>query len=218
MKLNSKSGFSLVELMVVVAIIGILATIAVPNFQKFQARARQSSAKTELTGVYTAQKGFSAEYAIYHSHLPLIGYVPEGINIAANYPVIDQGRVYSVGAGANNVPCAIGAAGSACEQLPPAPGGFAYPGFYAAGARGCTQPASRAIAVLNQGAVAGAQAARFIGNGAQPTTSLLGGAGGTAAFVAKAVGCPRASSQTAAQADVWAINDMRELINARSGI
>ncbi|MCC7405704.1 MAG: prepilin-type N-terminal cleavage/methylation domain-containing protein, partial [Bdellovibrionales bacterium] len=40
-KFNAK-GFSLIELMIVVAIIGILAAIAVPSFQRFQAKARQS--------------------------------------------------------------------------------------------------------------------------------------------------------------------------------
>lgn len=76
---NLRSGFSLVELMVVVAIIGILATIAVPNFTKFQAKAKQANAKSELTGLFTAEKAFYTEYNTYHSNLPYIGYVPDGL-------------------------------------------------------------------------------------------------------------------------------------------
>ncbi|MED5463066.1 MAG: prepilin-type N-terminal cleavage/methylation domain-containing protein [Myxococcota bacterium] len=48
-------GFTLVELMIVVAIIGILAAIAIPNFAKFQSRAKQSEAKANLKGIYTAK-------------------------------------------------------------------------------------------------------------------------------------------------------------------
>ena len=48
-------GFTLVELMIVVAIIGILAAIAIPNFAKFQARAKQSEAKANLKGIYTSK-------------------------------------------------------------------------------------------------------------------------------------------------------------------
>lgn len=75
---KNQSGFSLVELMVVVAIIGILAAIAVPQMSKFQAKARQSEAKTQLTALFTAEKAFYQEYNAYHSHFQAVGYSPEG--------------------------------------------------------------------------------------------------------------------------------------------
>src|SRR5437899_2836719 len=75
---NSKAGFSLVELMVVVAIIGILATIAVPNFMRFQAKAKATEAVSELSGIYLAEKAFFTEYTEYSCGLAYIGYIPDG--------------------------------------------------------------------------------------------------------------------------------------------
>jgi len=77
-RFNNKSGFSLVELMVVVAIIGILASLAIPQVSKFQARARQSEAKTQLAAIYTAEKAFYVEYTAYHNAFAAFGYAPEG--------------------------------------------------------------------------------------------------------------------------------------------
>jgi len=58
-------GFTLIELMIVIAIIGILAAIAIPNFVKFQCRSKQSEARTSLKAIYTAQEGYRAEYDTY---------------------------------------------------------------------------------------------------------------------------------------------------------
>jgi type IV pilus assembly protein PilA len=63
--LRNKKGFTLIELMIVVAIIGILAAIAIPNFLKFQAKSKQSEAKTNLKGIYTAETGYFGEQNSY---------------------------------------------------------------------------------------------------------------------------------------------------------
>src|SRR4030042_6656257 len=55
---RNKKGVTLIELMIVVAIIGILAAIAIPNFLKFQAKAKQSEAKTNLGAVYVAMLSY----------------------------------------------------------------------------------------------------------------------------------------------------------------
>ena len=76
--LRSNKGFSLVELMVVVAIIGILAAIAVPNFQRFAAKSKQSEAKSNLSALYSAERAFQSEWQIFRADFNLNGYSPTG--------------------------------------------------------------------------------------------------------------------------------------------
>ncbi len=58
----SKKGFSLVELMIVVAIIGILAAIAIPNFVEMQYRAKRSEVPGNVDGIKTAQMAYDAAF------------------------------------------------------------------------------------------------------------------------------------------------------------
>lgn len=66
-------GFSLIEVMIVVAIIGILATLAYPSLQGYLQQAKQSEAKTNLAAIHTAQKLYHATQGSYASALTALG-------------------------------------------------------------------------------------------------------------------------------------------------
>jgi prepilin-type N-terminal cleavage/methylation domain-containing protein len=59
--LKNQKGFSLVELMIVVGIIGILATLALPRFKQFQAKAKMGEAKNILSHIYTLEHTYSLD-------------------------------------------------------------------------------------------------------------------------------------------------------------
>src|SRR4051812_47117589 len=82
-----RRGFTLIELMIVVAIIGILAAIAIPNFLKFQARAKQSEPKGNLKAISTAEQSFaSANEGAFTNDNVALGWTPErGNRYAYNF-------------------------------------------------------------------------------------------------------------------------------------
>lgn len=76
--LKNKKGFTLIELMIVVAIIGILAAIAIPNFMNYQCKARQSEAKSNLGAIRVAQETYMAEKNTYADAIGDIAWEAKG--------------------------------------------------------------------------------------------------------------------------------------------
>lgn len=62
---KSNKGFTLIELMIVVAIIGILAAIAIPNFLRFQLKSKSSEGKVNIAAIRTAEEAYLAEFGEY---------------------------------------------------------------------------------------------------------------------------------------------------------
>ena len=70
-------GFTVVELLIAVAIVGILAAIAVPAYDVMVARSKQSEAKGNLSSIHTLQVAYHGENHRFGSFVQ-IGFVPEG--------------------------------------------------------------------------------------------------------------------------------------------
>jgi len=97
-----RSGFTIIEILIVVAIVGILAAIAIPSFLRYQLRARSSEAVTNIAAIAVAQKAHFAERGFYVSAaLPVPAAIPGGAAVAfTGGPGFDElgwapeGRVY----------------------------------------------------------------------------------------------------------------------------
>jgi len=73
-KLKEQGGFTLIELMLVVTIIGILSAIAIPNMMSYLAKTKQAEAKAALGGVFTNEQAYDAEFDAYSDSFTDIGF------------------------------------------------------------------------------------------------------------------------------------------------
>jgi len=110
---RAASGFTLIELMIVVAIVGVLAAIAIPQYQIYTGKAQIAEALAMVSGRKTA---IAEQYAVYQDFYPLSGGVrgiPDNLSSGAGKYVeslvVTSGTITATMRNNNVSPCVVGA-------------------------------------------------------------------------------------------------------------
>ncbi len=203
MSQTSSRGFSLMEMMVAAAIFALVAVVAIPSYESYVARSRQSLAKNELSIVFATEKRFYGQFQIYHWDLPTIGYVPEG-RWADYGAAVEKGRAYAL---------TLGPTVGLIRDLLNSYGisentsifwGFSYYHTFAASPDAC-------------GIVSNPEFVPGVDSSIGGSTAFIS----ETAYRASAIGCPRGnvpSGQPVTRLDRWSIDQNRVLTNSASGI
>jgi type IV pilus assembly protein PilA len=84
---RDEKGFTLVELLIVISIIGILATIAIPTFASYRARSFDSAAMSDLRNAASAQEAYFIDNLVYSPNLANLQAQPYNLFISSGVAV-----------------------------------------------------------------------------------------------------------------------------------
>lgn len=228
---GNSSGFTLVELMVVVAIIGILSSVAIPSFKRYQSKAKTSEAKLHLASIYSAEVSFFSDADSYMTCLADMGYDPSNTATQRYYTTGFSAPTTGIvnGGAINGITCSE-AAGTDTAQQEVFPrgksvGGQDPPAIGEAGGEieGSIVDGSGANFVAAAGGVISAE---FAANGGSEATSSV--------FKSSIDAYAQAASTSEAEASnvrgaleggcasnphlsVWGVNDSKEIIEVCKG-
>ena len=108
---RGNDGFTLIELVIVLSLVGILASISLPNMRFALYRAKRVEAQLGLKGIYTAQRAFYAENGFYADDFTQLGLMMAGGQLLDEQTIKSRYYTYTlhaVAGGANFFAMAAG--------------------------------------------------------------------------------------------------------------
>jgi type IV pilus assembly protein PilA len=190
-RMSSQAGFTLVELMVVVAIIGVLATLAVPQYQRFTAKSRQSEVKISLGAARSALESFRPENGL-TACLNEAGYQPSNAQRRYTIGFADMATITFCGPNGNQACNGFSGWNAVLQVCPTASMQFAANAFV----QGTPVTTAGNLGTAASATVANAQIS-------DPNSYSIGAAGSVAGN---------------GQVDLWTMDQAGNLVNTNSGI
>lgn len=198
---KNQAGFSLMELLVTVSIVGVLSTAGVPVYRRMVSKAKTSEAKVNLGAMANVESMFQSEYSTFGTNLNMMGYSMDGAPANALY--------------------AVGFFNGTCNNLAVFPAGNAnvlanIPNY---------QAAANTQTVFGRAQDSWARDAAGLAVGARGTKTVCPAVAGIGAaagnYTLAAAGAIRAGTnldtEPGATNDVWTLDNTRNLIHLQDG-